>query len=461
MEKAGNTLTNGQSEEEYGDGPLSRFEKLTGITVWTNRLDRRLYSRLDSLKRWLAEMSARLARLEQQALGQTEKRGDVAGSSFFTTELTELRQESERWYRERYPELVELCLVASDHVYMLDSAAVDMSRRLDLARQQGEKLLGLIAQLETSPSYRLGRLALRPLRAFRSLLQDNQQMLFRQTAEQVLAGDGPTDNAAARPEQPAEERKLCFDFGFGVRERPHAAIDNTGTGLAIFDDWVSVYHYNGRYYGSRNPCIDDHMPHLLGVHERIRLNGKRILEIGPFEGAHTKQLHDLNAASITAIESNSKAYLKCLTIKSEFALANAEFVYGDCNEILRRAEYRSRSFDFCLASGVLYHMEDPLGTIDLLLSFAPVIYVWTQVASERSPAGEWTVIKDSEGRSYRGRRNIYQTEQHWGGVGPGAFWLDKEDLLRAFEERGMVLEQLQESENAAGAVVSFLAGTAC
>src|SRR5262249_14547138 len=158
----------------------------------------------------------------------------------------------------------------------------------------------------------------------------------------------------------------------------------------------------------------------VDLHERISFAGKNILEIGPFEAAHTKQMLDLGAASVTAIESSSNAYLKCLLIKSEFGLEHAHFIYGDCNQVLRRPEFRTAAFDLCLASGVLYHMEDPLSTIDLLLSMAPLIYVWTQLASERSPSGAWTIIEDDEGRRYRGRRNIYTTEQHWGGVGPGA-----------------------------------------
>ena len=43
---------------------------------------------------------------------------------------------------------------------------------------------------------------------------------------------------------------------------------------------------------------------------------KRVLELGPLEGAHTYMLQQLGAKEIISIESNKRAFLKCLIIKN-------------------------------------------------------------------------------------------------------------------------------------------------
>src|SRR6058998_2055014 len=40
------------------------------------------------------------------------------------------------------------------------------------------------------------------------------------------------------------------------------------------------------------------------------VEGQTILELGPLEGAHTYMLEKMGAASVTAIEANTRAYLK-------------------------------------------------------------------------------------------------------------------------------------------------------
>ena len=59
------------------------------------------------------------------------------------------------------------------------------------------------------------------------------------------------------------------------------------------------------------------------------MDGFRILELGPLEGAHTYQLEKLGAAEIVAIEANKEAFLKCLIIKELAQLERARFLLGD------------------------------------------------------------------------------------------------------------------------------------
>jgi predicted RNA methylase len=62
---------------------------------------------------------------------------------------------------------------------------------------------------------------------------------------------------------------------------------------------------------------------------------KTVLELGPLEGGHTYMLERFGAASITSIEANTRAYLKCLIVKEVLGLNRVKFLCGDFIEFLR------------------------------------------------------------------------------------------------------------------------------
>ncbi|MGZ9724337.1 class I SAM-dependent methyltransferase [Rhizobium miluonense] len=95
------------------------------------------------------------------------------------------------------------------------------------------------------------------------------------------------------------------------------------------------------------------------------ITGMDILELGPLEAAHTYMLHNLGARSITSIENSPRAYLKCLAIKEIFNLTRATFILDDAIRYLSSSDEK---YDIAVASGVLYHMTDPLGLLDALSS---------------------------------------------------------------------------------------------
>ena len=70
-------------------------------------------------------------------------------------------------------------------------------------------------------------------------------------------------------------------------------------------------------------------------HER-RLDGFRVLELGPLEAAHTYLLERLGASEIVAVEANTEAFLKCLIVKEALGLTNAQFLCGDIVALPRR-----------------------------------------------------------------------------------------------------------------------------
>ena len=71
----------------------------------------------------------------------------------------------------------------------------------------------------------------------------------------------------------------------------------------------------------------------------------------------------VNGASVVAVESNTRAYLKCLVVKELLDLQRCHFLLGDFVPYLQETPER---FELLLASGVLYHSPDPLAMLALL-----------------------------------------------------------------------------------------------
>lgn len=232
-------------------------------------------------------------------------------------------------------------------------------------------------------------------------------------------------------------------------------LENT---LRISSHWNTVFHKDTKTYGARTPHTSDRSHVIEAFHRTLSFRGKTVLELGHLEGGNSKQMLELGAEKVTGIESHPEAFLKSLLAQNAFALHQAEFVFGDFNSLLAEVWPEDKQFDICLACGVLYHMSDPVRTIDLICKRASVIHVWTQVGSEISPKGPWVNRKDSAGRIYRGRKKIYTLGAHLGGIQSSAVWLCKEDLLRAFTDRGFRILDLEESNNRNGSAVRF---TAC
>jgi hypothetical protein len=104
------------------------------------------------------------------------------------------------------------------------------------------------------------------------------------------------------------------------------------------------------------------------------LDGKTVLELGPLEGGHTYQFDRAGAKKVTSIEANTRCYLKCLVAKEVLGMPAAHFLCGDFVEYLRANRDR---YDFCFASGVLYHMKNPAEMIALAAKSADHLFLWT------------------------------------------------------------------------------------
>lgn len=91
------------------------------------------------------------------------------------------------------------------------------------------------------------------------------------------------------------------------------------------------------------------------------LSGLSCLELGPNEGEISFHLHHAGLKPILSIEGRTRSFLKCLIVKNLLHLDSVQFRLGD---FVRFLEDSDREFDIILASGILYHMTEPLKVIE-------------------------------------------------------------------------------------------------
>lgn len=166
---------------------------------------------------------------------------------------------------------------------------------------------------------------------------------------------------------------------------------------------------------------------------------QHILELGPLEAGHTYMLEKFGAKSIVAIEANTRAFIKCLIIKEILQLKRAQFLCGDFVQYLQTCPDK---FDLCIASGVLYHMVNPVELIKLISQTSQKVFIWTHyfdrniIANNSNLANRFDVeglLAEYEGFRYTLYRQNYNLPNNFmsfcGGSEPFSFWMSRDDIL--------------------------------
>jgi hypothetical protein len=172
--------------------------------------------------------------------------------------------------------------------------------------------------------------------------------------------------------------------------------------------------------------------------------GMRVLELGPLEGAHSYMLELYGAASVTAIEANTRAYLKCLITKELLNLQRVKFLCGDFVEYLKATSER---FDLILANGVLYHMRNPVELLSLLARHTNRVNMWTHYYDDRVQSDKHLRNKfpSSAAAEVDGFRHSLFRQEYQVSLGAPGFcggseeysnWLSRSDLLSCLSHFG-------------------------
>jgi hypothetical protein len=199
------------------------------------------------------------------------------------------------------------------------------------------------------------------------------------------------------------------------------------------------------------------------------ISGRRILELGPLEAAHTYMLHRQGPALIDAIEANKLSFMRCLITKNLLRLDSANFMLGDFEKWLETSQDQ---YDLVVASGVLYHMADPVRLIELISQRSNALYLWTHYYGEAEmPEGDsrrkafsgQVIIRPFDGldirlhkRSYHG---AWKNKSFCGGIYDDHSWLEKEQLFALLIKVGYNVIQTEHDsmDNPHGPCISIFA----
>lgn len=183
------------------------------------------------------------------------------------------------------------------------------------------------------------------------------------------------------------------------------------------------------------------------------VTGQRLLELGPLEGAHTYILDRMGASEIVAVEANNRAFLKCLVTKELLDMTSAKFVCGDAIRYLERAiAHDEANFDLCLASGILYHLIDPVAALDLITRASDRLLLWTMYFDEEKIAPHPELVAKfvkTVPSIYKGFAHTLHHQEYkqaldfrgfCGGSAPSSAWMTRADILGALEHFGFEVE---------------------
>lgn len=201
-----------------------------------------------------------------------------------------------------------------------------------------------------------------------------------------------------------------------------------------------------------------------GVKALGGIEGQHVVELGPLEGGHTYLMDRMGASEVVAIEANTRAYLKCLIVKELLGIPAARFECGDALRYLENRLARGHEkFDFCLASGVLYHFVNPVEALDLITRSSDRLLLWTMyydediVRSREDLSVKFPSATESEYAGYR--HTLYRQEYlqaldykgFCGGSAASSAWMTRSDILGALEHFGFEIVDIGfEEENHKG-----------
>lgn len=203
------------------------------------------------------------------------------------------------------------------------------------------------------------------------------------------------------------------------------------------------------------PLFDDARLNWV-VQHRGRFDGQTVLELGPLEGGHTYMLEQAGAASVLGLEANTLAFMKCLISKEIMGMTRSRFMLGDFDRYLQDTTER---FDFILASGVLYHMVDPMVTLSNMVRCTDEMFIWSHFFDDKAmPEGDSrrvlftgkTLERELDGRTMtyhlRGYGDSVTQNTFIGGISPGSVWLEKGETIAFLEAYGFKVTQAFEHD---------------
>jgi hypothetical protein len=211
--------------------------------------------------------------------------------------------------------------------------------------------------------------------------------------------------------------------------------------------------FKGEWSSRFPPPLDNLNAGTIELFEDVRLKwfisevgglqGKQILELGPLEGGHSYMLEKHGAESIIAIEANTHAYLRCLIAKELLGMQRVRFLSGDFIEYLK--DPACPRFDIGVASGVLYHMVNPVELISLLAKSCQThLFIWTHYydkawGEEKKLQRKFPFAQSANYADFSHTliRQYYDSALNWtvfcGGSRPYSHWMYRDEIIQCLK----------------------------
>jgi SAM-dependent methyltransferase len=176
--------------------------------------------------------------------------------------------------------------------------------------------------------------------------------------------------------------------------------------------------------------------------QEFGFGGKVVLELGPCEGHHTRQIVARGAKHVVAIESNARSFLKCLIVKEIASLRNVDFQLGDAVHFMEACP----RFDIVFASGFLYHLADPIKAIEMISRVTDNLFLSTHyydrdIVTKLGTSKEFARVGDL----FRVTYGNADGPDFLGGNEPHAFWMTRSNLIAAIEAHGFSIKICEEN----------------
>jgi hypothetical protein len=242
---------------------------------------------------------------------------------------------------------------------------------------------------------------------------------------------------------------------------PQNAVDALPGWNHALPDHAGVVAGRGAFYN--DPRI------LWALDQYGSVEDRKVLELGPLEASHTYMIEQRNPAAIDAIEANKLSFFRCLVVKEILGLRKARFLLGNFAEWLERSSDR---YDLIVASGVLYHMENPVRLLELISLKSDAFYLWTHYVSDEAmplndPRRSVFVGSVETVASHGVNVRLYKRSYHgaWrdkafcGGMHDIHRWMEREDILSLIAALGFddIRIQFDEPKHSGGPSFSLFA----
>ena len=191
--------------------------------------------------------------------------------------------------------------------------------------------------------------------------------------------------------------------------------------FAALGPWIYQFEIGGKVYGGGISAVGDLR---LERFFRYAPNAATILELGALEGAHSFILAQRpGIRRVFALEGREANLRKARLVQELLEIRNVEFAQAN----LENADLaRFGTFDAVFCCGLLYHLPEPWRLIRQLPASAPLLFIWTQYATENEA--------HDLANGFRGKTHIEGgVDEPLSGLSPTAIWLTLSslcDLLR-------------------------------